>query len=66
VLVELACCLVDAGRLTLWSAAKLAGLDHNGIEDALFNRGISIYRPKPSDLTEELATLEHLKVWHCP
>lgn len=61
-LVEFACRLFDAGRLTLWSAAKLAGLDRNGIEDALLERGIPIYRPKPSELEEDLATLRRLKV----
>ena len=61
-LVEFACRLFDAGRLTLWSAAKLAGLDRNGIEDALLERGIPIYRPKPSELEEDLATLIRLKV----
>lgn len=61
-LVEFACRLYDAGRLTLWSAAKLAGLDRNGIEDALLERGIPIYRPKPSELKEDLATLKRLKV----
>ena len=61
-LVEFACRLFDARRLTLWSAARLAGLDRNGIEDALLERGISIYRPRPSDLTEDLSTLSHLKV----
>jgi predicted HTH domain antitoxin len=60
-LVEFACRLFDAGKLTLWSAAKLAGLDRNGIEDALLSRGISIYRPQPSDLIKDLATLSQLK-----
>jgi predicted HTH domain antitoxin len=62
VLVEFACRLFDAGKLTLWSAAKLAGLDRNGIEDALLQRGIPIYRPQPTDLAEDLVTLERLKV----
>ena len=61
-LVEFACRLFAAGRLTLWSAAKLAGLDRNGIEDALLERKIPIYRPQPSDLAEDLATLTRLKV----
>jgi len=61
-LVEFECRLFDAGRLTLRWAAKLTGLDRNGIEDALLERGIAIYRPQPADLAEDLATLEHLKV----
>ena len=58
--VEFACRLFDAGRLTLWSAARLAGLDRAGMEDALLARGIPIYRPQIADLNEDLATLDHL------
>ena len=61
-LVEFACRLFDAGKLTLWSAAKLARLDRNGIEDALLNRGLPIYRPQVSDLDEDIVTLQSLKV----
>ena len=61
-LVEFACRLFDAGKLTLWSAAKLARLDRNGIEDALLKRGLPIYRPEVSDLNEDIATLQTLKV----
>ena len=61
-LVEFACRLFDAGKLTLWWAAKMADLDRNGIEDALLERGIAIYRPQPADLAEDLATLRRLKV----
>ena len=59
-LVEFACRLFGAGKLTLWSAAKLAGLDRPAMEDALMERKIPIYRPEPSDLAEDLATLNHL------
>ncbi len=61
-LVEFACQLFAARRLTLWSAAKLAGLDRNGIEDALLERGIALYRLQPSDLAQDLATLARLEV----
>ena len=61
-LVEFACRLFDAGKLTLWSAAKLARLDRNGIEDALLERGLPVYRPQLSDLDDDLATLQRLKV----
>ncbi len=59
-LTELACRLFDAGRLTLWSAARLAGLDRGAIEDALLQRKIPIYRPSPEDLEEELTNLDRL------
>lgn len=59
-LIELACHLYDAGKLPLWSAAKLANLDRPGIEDALLERGIAIYRPQLSDLAEDMKTIQHL------
>lgn len=58
--IEFACRLFDAGKLTLWSAAKLASLDRPEMEDALLSRGIAIYRPQLSDLAEDLDTLRHL------
>ncbi len=58
--VEFACRLFDAGKLTLWSAARFAGLDRNGMEDALLARGIPIYRPQVSDLAEDMETIKHL------
>ena len=60
-LVEFACRLFDAGKLTLWSAAKLAGLDRNGMEDALAARAIAVYRPTADDLAADLATLDDLR-----
>lgn len=60
VLVEFACRLFDAGKLTLWSAARLAGLDRNGMEDALATRAIAVYRPTADDLAEDSATLDAL------
>ena len=33
--VELACRLFEAGKLTLWPAARLAGLDRVAMEEAL-------------------------------
>ncbi len=59
-LVELACCLFDAGRLSFWSAAKLAGLDRIEFEEALMQRGIPIYRVDAKYWAQELAALEQL------
>ena len=59
-LLEFACRLFDAGKLPLWSAAKLAGLDRRQFEDALLERKIAIYRPAVEDLTQDLATLKGL------
>ena len=61
-MVELACRLFDGGRLTLWSAAKLARLDRAGMEDALLARGIAIYRPTAEDLAHDLKTLDQMGV----
>ena len=60
--IELACRLFQAGRLTLWQAARLAGLDRNGIEDALLDRRIPIYRPSAQDLTDDLRNLDRMGV----
>lgn len=62
VLVEFACRLFDAGKLSLWSAARLAGLDRTGMEDALLARNIPIYRPSVDDVAQDLATFEHLGI----
>ena len=59
-LVEFACRLFDAGRLTLHSAGKLAGLDRVGMEEALSQRKIPIYRPTLEDLAQDLQTLDRL------
>jgi predicted HTH domain antitoxin len=59
-LVEFACRLFAAEKLTLWSAAKLAGLSRVAFEQALLLRRIPLYRPDPRDLTEELAALDQV------
>ena len=46
-LLEFACRLFDAGRLSLWSAAQLAGLDRNGMEDALLDPDLPSDRRGP-------------------
>ncbi len=61
-MLEFACRLFDAGKLTLSSAARLAKVTRGDLEDALLDRGIAIYRPQPSDLAEDLATLTRLGV----
>jgi predicted HTH domain antitoxin len=61
-LVEFACRMFDAGRLTLWSAARLAGLGRASFEGELRARGIAAYRPGPGDLAEDLAALDRLGI----
>ena len=61
-LVEFACRLFDAGMLSLWSAAKLAGMNRIEFEHELLSRKIALYRPSSSDLTEDLAAMDRLGV----
>ncbi len=48
--VELACRFFDANRLTLHQAANWTGLDRLGMEAALVQRGLPIYRYSEEDL----------------
>ena len=61
VALELACRLFDLGKLPLWPAAKLAGLNRAEFEGELVSRQIPIHRPTSQDLADDLATLERLK-----
>jgi predicted HTH domain antitoxin len=60
--VEIACRLFDAGKLALWSAAKLAGMSRAEFEAELGLRKIAVYRPTPEDLADDLAALDRLGV----
>ena len=57
--LELACRFFDANRLTLHQAAKWAGLDRLGMEAALVQRGLPIYRYTEEDLQGDLETIKH-------
>ena len=59
-LVEIACRLFGAGKLALWPAAKLAGVNRVGFEQALSERQIPIYRPDEDDLADDIAALDTL------
>ena len=59
-LVEFACRLFDAGKLALWPAAALAGMERGEFETQLRSRKISIYSPTLEDLKDDLLTLERL------
>lgn len=58
--VELACRFFDANRLTLHQAATWARLDRLGMEAALAQRGLPIYRYTTDDLESDLETVKHL------
>jgi predicted HTH domain antitoxin len=59
-LVEFACRLFDAGKLSLWSGAKWAGLTRTEFEGELLRRRIPLYRPSLTDLTDDLNALDRL------
>jgi predicted HTH domain antitoxin len=57
--LELACRLFETGRLTLFFAARLAGLSQPEFEDVLLERKIPIYRYTGDDLQNDLRTLRN-------
>ena len=61
-LVEIACRLFEAGRLTLWSAARLAQLSRVAFEQELQARHIARYRPTVADLEADLNALDQLGI----
>ena len=65
-LVESACGLFDSGRLTLWSAARLAQLPRVAFEQELRARRMALYRPTPADLQSDLDALDQLGKGSCP
>ena len=59
-LVEIACRLFDAGKLTLPAAGKLAGLARVEMEAELISRNIPVYRPTVEDLKSDLQSMKKL------
>jgi len=57
-LVEFACRLFDAGKLTLPSAVRLAAMSRVAFEQELLSRRIPIYRPTLEDLEVDLEALK--------
>lgn len=62
--LELACRLFDANRLTLHQAAIWVGLDRIGMEAALAERGLPIYRYTEDDLQMDIETMKHFDEAH--
>ena len=58
--VEVACRLIDAGKLALWPAAKWADLTRVEFEQELLVRKIAVYRPTRQDLEAEVSALDRL------
>ncbi len=61
-LVEFACRLFDAGKLTLPSAVRLAAMSRVAFEQELRSRRIPIYRPTLKDLDDDMKALKHLGI----
>jgi predicted HTH domain antitoxin len=61
-LVEIACRLFEAGKLTLWSGARLAQLSRVAFEQELQARHIALYRPTVADLEADLRALDQLGI----
>ena len=59
-LIEIACRLYDAGKLTMPAATHWAGLDRTQFEEELLRREIAIFRPTSEDLKQDLKTLRQL------
>lgn len=60
--VEIACRLFEAGKLTLWAAAKWAGLSRVDFEGQLLVRKIPLFRPTPEEVEAELTALDRLGI----
>jgi predicted HTH domain antitoxin len=60
-LVEIACRLFEAGKLSLPLAARLAGVDRGEMEDQLLDRKIPLYRPTIEDYRQDLDALRSLR-----
>jgi predicted HTH domain antitoxin len=59
-LVEFACRLFQAGKLSLWPAAKMAGVSKVEMEAQLRRRGIPIYSPTLDDLREDMENIKRI------
>lgn len=60
-LIEFACRLFDADKLSVHRAAKLAGMDRYSFEAELVKRNIPIYRYTQEHLRQDLETIRKLE-----
>lgn len=59
---EIACRLFDANVLTLWPAAKCAGLSRAEFEAELRSRNIAVYRPTVEDFRADIDAIAKLGI----
>ena len=57
---EIACRLFDLGRLTLWAAARWAGMARTRFEDQALRRGIPLYRPTADEVNSDMDVMRRL------
>jgi len=60
-LVEIACRLYDAGKLTMPQATRWAGVTRTELESALWERGLPLIRVDDHYWQQDLETLERLQ-----
>jgi predicted HTH domain antitoxin len=60
-MIEIACRLFQAGKLSLPLAARFAGLARGEMEDQLLDRRIPLYRPTLEDYHQDVETLRKLR-----
>lgn len=60
-LIEFACRLFDAGKLSLPAATRLTGLSRTSFEQELLDRNIPIYRITLEEFQRDIAALEALE-----
>ena len=61
-LIEIACRLFQADKLSLAPAARLAGLGRSEFEYELITRRIPIYFPTIEQINEEMAAMDRLGI----
>lgn len=59
-LVEFACRLFDAGKLTMPQASKLAGLSRDEFQAAAMDRGIPLFRPTLDEIRADVEALKRM------
>lgn len=59
-LTEFACRLFDAGKLTLPTASKLAGLSRDEFQGELHARNIAVFRPSVQDFRDDMEAIKKM------
>jgi predicted HTH domain antitoxin len=60
-LVEIACRLFDAGKLSKWRASRMVGMTRDEFNAELGDRGLAVIHYTAEDLDRELETIRRLE-----